>query len=170
MAEVDRKRVAILKRHGVRPGLARIMVSVSRRLNIPLSLIAALLEKESGFRNVWGHDPAPNGGTSHLGGERVSRSDYRAYRKRRGDRGQGGMQGVGVGQLTWYELQDEADRLGGCWKSRANITVAAGHAWKLIRRYGLKDGLRRYNGSGPAAVAYSRDVRERMRKWHERFT
>jgi hypothetical protein len=78
----------------------------------------ALRTIESGVRgdgNVWGHDSSPNGGTSDLGGEPVTEADYRAYLRRRGNRGQGGMQGVGPLQLTWWGFQDEADKIGGCW-------------------------------------------------------
>lgn len=62
----------------------------------------ALRTVETGVRgdgNVWGHDHPPNGGTSTLGGDPVTEADYRAYKRRRGPDGDGGMQGVGPLQL-----------------------------------------------------------------------
>jgi hypothetical protein len=79
------------------------------------------------------------------------------------------MQGVGPAQLTWYSLQDEADRRGGCWVPEHNIAVAFSHLAQLIRAHGVTDGLARYNGSGPAAVAYSRDVRAKRDAWRRRL-
>jgi hypothetical protein len=80
------------------------------------------------------------------------------------------MQGVGPCQLTWWELQDKADRYGGCWIAQHNIRVGfetlAGH----IAAKGEHHGLAAYNGTGEAAQEYARSVRRRMEKWHERLT
>jgi murein L,D-transpeptidase YcbB/YkuD len=39
------------------------------------------------------------------------------------------------------------------------------HLANLIKRYGESDGARRYNGSGSAAEAYSRDLLVKARRW-----
>jgi hypothetical protein len=154
--------------HGAHFSL-RIVMEAKHR-DIPVSLGFALIEQESTFTNVWGHDPAPIGGTSNLGGHTVTKVNYLAYKARRGSRGQGGMQGVGPAQLTWYEFQDEADRLGGCWKPACNIAVAFKHLGKLLEARGTHAGLAAYNGAGAAASRYADALIARQKIWHHRLT
>jgi hypothetical protein len=131
-----------------------------RRANIPVSLGFAFIEQESGFRNVFGHDPVAN----TVKGGKVTRSRYREYlRQRKAGRG---MQGVGPAQLTWYEFQDQADALGGCWVPRHNIRVGFALVASLVKQHGMAKGIEKYNGSGPAAVASSKRVQARQKKWH----
>jgi hypothetical protein len=137
----------------------------ARRAGIPISLGFALIEQESNFSNVFGHDPG-----NHSGAGRVTKSKYEAYRARRGPTGRGGMQGVGPAQLTYYTVQDAADTLGGCWVPKHNIRVAFELLANLIAQHGEEQGLARYNGTGPAAQRYSRKVLERQAKWHRRLT
>jgi hypothetical protein len=159
-----------LQKHGVPRTMARAMVTVHVRTRIPLSVIAALVEQESTFRNVWGCDPSPNGKTTGLCHRRVTRRRYRSYREARGATGRGGMQGVGPAQLTWYEFQDAADKRGGCHRIVPNITVGAGLIWNYMQRYGRLTGLRMYNGNGPAAERYALQVNTRITKWHRILT
>lgn len=151
------------RRHGARSALG--IIRRARDEGIALSLAFALAEQESDFRNVYGHDPVANPAPK---GGKVTKRNYRAYKAAR-KRGLG-MQGVGFTQLTWWEFQDEADAIGGCWKIGCQLTIAFRHVRRLIAMYGLADGLRRYNGSGPAAEAYSRSVRARTLKWHRILT
>ena len=75
------------------------------------------------------------------------------------------MQGVGPCQLTWWSLQDEADKAGGCWRPEINMRIGfspPGEPRQAARR---ADGARRYNGSGDAAVAYGNDLVAKARKW-----
>ena len=88
-------------------------IAEARRSGLKLALACALLEKESsGGQNVFGHDP----NTIFAGAGDVTKEKYLDYRRRRIAAGNRTMQGVGPCQLTWWELQDEADREGGCWK------------------------------------------------------
>jgi hypothetical protein len=80
------------------------------------------------------------------------------------------MQGVGPMQLTWYEFQDDADRLGGCWVAANNIRVGLTLLGKLIVNHGTRMGVARYNGTGPQANRYATEVLEKQEKWHRRFT
>jgi hypothetical protein len=143
----------------------------AQRLNLPFALALALVEQESTFRNVWGGDPPPNGETVGLRGRPVSQERYRMYKRARdrGGKGKGGMQGVGPLQLTWWELQDRADKRGGAWKAEHNIAVGLEHLASLIRAHGEAEGIARYNGSGPAAARYSREVREKQAVWRRRL-
>ena len=151
------------KRYGANYAL-RIYLE-AKRAGIPYSLGLALIEQESNFKNVFGHDPVRS---PQIQGGSVTKSRYRRYKHLR--RQGYGMQGVGPAQLTYYTFQDDADRLGGCWKPKFNIRVAFSHLAALIKAHGERDGIRRYNGSGPAADRYASSVLERKRKWHRRVT
>jgi soluble lytic murein transglycosylase-like protein len=148
------------KRYGARYAL-RIVLE-ARRVGIPVSLGFALVEQESGFRNVFGHDP-----TIYVGAGTVTKAKYLGYRRLRG---RSKMQGVGPCQLTWWAYQDEADRRGGCWVPKHNIAVGFEILADHIQRYGRFSGIARYNGSGAHATLYARRVLDRAERWHDRLT
>lgn len=139
-----------------------IIIREARRAGIPVSLGFALVEQESGFTNVFGHDP-----TIFVGAGKVTRAKYAQYKAARGHTH---MQGVGPCQLTWWATQDRADKLGGCWVPQYNIRVAFETLAGNIKQHGLAAGIAAYNGTGPAAAAYSRSVQIKARKWHEVLT
>ena len=146
-------------------GTATHILAACASTNLPLSYGLALCEKEGGFRMIYGHDPvrnpAPKGG-------RVTASNYARYKR---DRKAGlGMQGVGHTQLTWYEFQDAADRLGGCWRPYPNLVVGFSNLRRLINQQGKEAGAAAYNGTGPAAEAYGRDFVRRQEAWHRKVT
>jgi hypothetical protein len=157
------------KRHGASYSLRIILEA--RRAGLPISLGFALIEQESAFRNIWGSDRTASGSCSGgiCGNNKtvVTKARYLQYKR---TRDQLGMQGVGPAQLTWWEFQDQADRLGGCWVPKNNIRVAFSRLAELIKLHGVRDGIRRYNGAGPAAVAYAQSVLERQAKWHRRLS
>lgn len=151
-----------LKRAGIVNPLWTIRAS--KKAGLPLDLACAFLEQESGGgHNVFGHDP-----TIYSGAGAVTEARYRAYKARRGPTGRGGMQGVGPMQLTWYSYQDDADRLGGCWKPYPNMLVGFRYAAANIKRYGLHAGIAAYNGSGPAAQSYADSVLRLRSVWARR--
>ena len=47
----------------------------------------------------------------------------------------------------------------------SNIRVGAQTLGKLVRQHGLAAGIARYNGTGPAAQRYSRQVLQRVAVW-----
>jgi peptidoglycan hydrolase-like protein with peptidoglycan-binding domain len=155
---VERLRAeGILRPHAV--------VEEAGRAGLRLPLAIAMLEKESGGgRNVFGHDP-----TIFAGAGEVTRARYADYKRRRVASGNRQMQGVGPCQLTWWEFQDTADREGGCWRPEVNMRVGFRHLAALVKQNGEADGARRYNGSGPAAEAYSRDLLARARAWEAKL-
>ena len=119
-------------------------------VGLPVALAAAFLQQESaGGLNVWGRDPVENRGV-YVPGSPVTEQDYRVY-KRLADRGEIVRQGVGPCQLTSRGFQDAADARGGCWDPAANMAAGFTGLVTLVNRYGLPDGVRRYNGCGPAA-------------------
>lgn len=158
------KRARIARRHGQKYPF--LTAYEANKAGLTPALGYALAEQETGTsRNVYGHDPVRN--PAPKGGHVTKRNYLGTYlpARRRGL----GMQGVGPLQLTWYATQDVADRLGGCYRRRYNLRVGFRTLAALIRQYGYADGIRRYNGSGPAADAYSRSVRSRAAKWYHRF-
>ena len=95
----------------------------------------------------------------------VTRTNYARYKRQRIASRNRSMQGVGPCQLTWWELQDAADAEGGCWRPEINMRTGFGHLAALVKRYGESEGARRYNGTGDAAEAYSRDLLAKTRRW-----
>jgi uncharacterized protein YcbK (DUF882 family)/peptidoglycan hydrolase-like protein with peptidoglycan-binding domain len=143
------------------------VISEARRAGIPLALACALLEKETaGGHNVFGHDRDRNGHyifPARDGTVAVTEELYRKYKARR--KATGLPQGVGPCQLTFAGFQDQADALGGCWKPAVNMRVGFKVLADNIRVNGQARGIARYNGSGDAAEAYSRDVQAKARRW-----
>lgn len=162
----DEKYVSVAEHFGVRPGISRLIIESCRRWGLPISVGFALFQTESGFRNVFGHDPTTSIPRKWMGTV-VTLTKYRHYKSRRAAHG---MQGVQIGQLTWWETQDLADKRGGCHTSKANIDVAVQTLAARIRENGYVVGIQRYNGTGPAAVAYSKLVRGRADVWHARLS
>lgn len=154
----------LMEKHGIKyPTWTQ---RAAREAGLPLSIACALLEQESGGgHNVFGHDPVRG---DQIRGGKVTREKYRKYKRLR--KAGYGMQGVGPMQLTWYEFQDRADRIGGCWKPYPNMKVGFSIAADLIKRKGRVRGLAAYNGSGFAAWRYSRQVRRRAKVWHRRLS
>jgi hypothetical protein len=144
------------------------VIAQAMAVGLPVALAAAVLEQESGGgRSIWGHDPVDNHGIYVPGGP-VTEQAYRRY-KPLADRGEIGRQGVGPMQLTGRDWQDAADRRGGCWDPAANMAAGFAGLVALTNRYGLPEGVRRYNGSGPAAERYRDQVLARYRVWTTRL-
>lgn len=175
--ETRKRRAKIAREHGIRNALIALEEADKTDRIGPATAIA-ILWQESGGKNVWGHDP-----TIFIGGfDRknnrywtiprwkgyVNEAGYREYKRQRRADGSGGRQGVGPLQLTWHTTQDAADRKGGCWKPRINIRTGFEILDAQVKAHGLRDGLRRYNGSGPNAERYAQEVlakREEVRDW-----
>ena len=155
-----------IRAHGGR--FESVLVREARRVRLPVALACAIVEQETGFRNVFGHDAVRNPVRSPPGGVlAVTRENYAQYLQHRR---QGlGNQGVGPMQLTSPGLQDRADQLGGCWQPGPNIRVGLEFLAGNIRRMGLRPGVVAYNGSGPAAQRYGDDVLARARQWEQRL-
>lgn len=156
------------KRHGSNYSL-RIVLE-ARRAGVPISLGFALIEQESNFRNVFGSDP-----TIYVGAGTVTKGKYLGYRRLRGSKGQGGMQGVGPAQLTYYTYQDRADALGGCWVPKHSIRVAFTDLATMIAKHGRRKGLGVYNAGETGwkrglGRGYADSVLAKMRRWHGRLT
>jgi murein DD-endopeptidase MepM/ murein hydrolase activator NlpD len=142
-----------------------IIIRAAHAHGVSLSLACAVIEMESGFRNVFGHDAVANPVRSPPGRTlEVTEERYREYLRHR-NAGMG-SQGVGPMQLTYHTLQDRADQLGGCWRPEANIEVGIELLASQISAHGTRDGVRRYNGpAGSSAERYADTVLARERAW-----
>ena len=141
----------------------RMVIAEAKRAGLRLDYACAMLQKESGGgSNVFGHDP-----TIFAGAGPVTKAKYLDYKRRRVASGNKQMQGVGPTQLTYWTLQDRADAQGGCWNPRINMRVGFKHLADNIRAHGEADGARRYNGTGAAAEAYSKDLLAKAARWRE---
>jgi len=154
----------VLTKHGTQR--AAEVIELAAAAGLELAAAATLLEKESsGGHNVWGHDPVDTGGFYQKGAP-VKKEAYLKYREHRQKLG---AQGVGPTQLTFPAFQDQADARGGTFDFRVNCAVGfeilAGH----IKRNGVHDGFRAYNGSGPDAEAYADDAVEKLAVWQSRL-
>jgi peptidoglycan hydrolase-like protein with peptidoglycan-binding domain len=151
----------------------KLCVAEAARAGLRLELAAALLEKESGGgHNVFGHDRDRSGKyifPARDGTVKVTKELYLEYKRRRQASGNKAMQGVGPCQLTWFSFQDEADKEGGCWKPQINMRVGFRRLASLVRAHGDAVGARMYNGSGDAAVAYSKDLLQKAAAWKARL-
>lgn len=145
-----------------------ITIAAAQAAGLELAVACAMLMGESGGgRMVWGSDGVSTGGT-YLKGGPVTEANYKAYRAAV-KAGRIGRQGVGDSQLTSAEFQDRGDQLGGCWLPYPNQLSGFIGLQNRIRAYGLHDGLRRYNGSGPAAERYANARQAQASVWRARL-
>ena len=141
------------------------VASIAAAADLDLAAAATLLIKESGGgRNVWGHDDVVVAPHTYTKGGPVTEANYTAYAAAVRE-GRAGRQGCGPTQLTFGPFQQRADDLGGCWRFEINCRVGFEILADHIRRRGLQDGFRAYNGSGPRAEAYGRDAKAKYDVW-----
>lgn len=158
--------VAALRSHGI--VAPETMVRACDLEGVPYTVGATILEGESaGGRNIFGHDGVSTGGT-YTKGAAVTKASYLAYRGWM-RAASGRRQGVGPCQCTSAQYQDTADALGGCWDPLANMRSGFRGMGSLIKAYGVQQGARRYNGSGPQAETYGRRFTARHTTWVSRL-
>lgn len=128
-----------------------------------------LILESSGGRNIFGHSPTRcvDDELGYFKGGEVTRASYEAYKAKRE---MCGYQGVGVAQLTWGPLQDQADGLGGCWDPAVNCHVGFKVLDAHIRAHGETEAFGRYRAGVrwreyPAAVSYVRRAMELLATW-----
>jgi hypothetical protein len=143
-------------------------ITLARGHHLDIALVASVLIQESGGgHNVFGHDPflKPTRYLNWLKGRKVTPFRYRRYRAAR-VKGHG-MQGVGPLQLTWYSIQDKADRAGGAHKPYINMDVGLGLLTGQIQAHDdLRAGVAAYNGTGQQANDYADQVLKRRDHIH----
>lgn len=150
-------------RYGVPLRVALHIAFACRRYGLRYALGYALVEQESGFQHIYGHDP---GGL--LPGQKVTRANYKEFRGEVTAHSGGGANGVGLTQITyWTYIRDHA----GLWRQRANIYFGLGLVAATIISKGEREGLAEYNGgAGNPQFGYADEVLSRATKWRGRIS
>lgn len=109
-----------------------------RKYRLRYALGYAIVQQESNFQHIFGHDP---GGL--FAGQRVTRGRYAELRRHlKASRGPG-ANGVGLTQITYYTYILEHP---GLWKKRANVYFGLSLIADYVKRLGERVGLGSYNG------------------------
>lgn len=156
---------AIIDRH--LGGNGQVIVAEARDSGLDLALACALVEQESGGRNIFGCDHGPIGDSPPYCHQPVTKERVKAlidspY-----------MNGIGLTQITWWEFVLEAERMGG-----ADLpSVQCRFGFKLLKgyvdKYGLQAGAAAYNaGEGNRMSVfntYGASVLAKYQAWKERL-
>ncbi len=149
----DLKLARLAKKHGAKSALRTLYEA--RRNDLPYSWMLAMIEQESGWRNIFGCDHGPGKAYCH---QKVTNERVRALRR------SGLNNGVGYTQLTSPAYVDAAmRRRGGAASVRNQIIVGA----QVLKEKTGGDMSKawRYNGD----PAYQKQIEPRAKRWHQRF-
>lgn len=151
----DWRYVRPARRNGARHTIR--IIEEARRAGLPLSWAFALVEQESAFWNVFGHDRG-----SILHGEKVTRKRVKRLLEHIH---QGGVSnGVGLTQLTWPPYIRRAENAGGAHRVRVQLRVGFA-VFKQVAGPRF-DTAWQYNG----ARAYQAQIQAKQRRWHRILT
>ena len=151
---------------------AGLIVEAADRTGVPLAIAAAMVEKESGGRNVYGHD---TGGVFSVPGRdiEITQENYKEFLRRVlvGEK----SNGVGPAQITYrgyFERYPEYP----FWEPLANIkfglTILADYLRGDYSDASVAAAGARYNGGtnpGPRALAYGTDLLTKTKAWRARL-
>lgn len=176
----DSERDRLVRIASTRLQNAGVAYDVAREVGIPYVVACALLEKESGGRNVWGSDAGGVNAGSSLPITQTTFLEF--YRKVTN----GGISnGVGPCQITYAGgKRDNGTRDGGFFRIMLErglkpwlIADNMRFGFELIKGYHADRGTwleagAVYNGGpnpSPAAMAYGRDFSAKVAQWVDRF-
>lgn len=138
-----------------------------------ISTAAALVEKESGGKNLFGCDHGTRW-THEPPYCQVAVTRERVKALIRNVNTGGGQNGVGMTQLTSIDLVQEAERLGGAHLPRFQMRVGFRYLNDLIARLGWPAGAAAYNagaGNWRAVInTYGADMAKKEREWAARLS
>lgn len=160
----------IARRHGAK--FVDIIFDAAHKIDISVALALALVEKESNFDNVYGHDALP-GKAPIWHGEHgrvpVTEGNVRAYLK--WARNHSLRQGVGPVQLTSAGFQEEAQSRGGLHKPEITIPYGLDILKSMIKDMGsVRKGCGAFNGGrGNPNLVYADDLLKIRDKWARRL-
>jgi hypothetical protein len=143
------------------------IVTEAKREGLPLALALALVEQESGFRNIFGCDLGARE-TAPWCHQDVNRDRVKALiaHVNRG----GASNGVGLTQLTSIDFIRQAEAEGGAHTVDAQCRVGFRLLHGLIERHGVRVGIGAYNGGeGNPQLDYADDVLALRAKWQGRI-
>jgi hypothetical protein len=167
MAISNNARLAIALENG---GLqnAAVIVQASALERLGLSYCCAMIENESGGRNIFGADPAGDALPREWYDTPVTHEKFEVFWANV----QRGMtsNGVGPAQLTSPSLISAANARGGTWIPLHNMTEGFAFLKSLFEQHdGPLGGFTAYNGSGPAAEAYGQRAVALAEQWQARI-
>lgn len=153
-----------------RRAATRVAYRASRHLKVPLrisfyiafacrkyrlryALGYALVQQESNFQHIFGHDYR-----GHFPGEKVTRRRYRELRDYLSRTGGKGANGVGLTQITYHVYILEQP---GLWKKRANVYFGLDLVASYVKSLGEREGFAHYNG-GPSPPSESWSYAEQV--------
>jgi hypothetical protein len=161
----DKKLVEMVKTAG--HSFGPTILAEAKHEGLPLALALALVEQESGFRNIFGCDLGAR--------ETVPWCHQDATRDRvkaliaHVERG-GVSNGVGLTQLTSIDLIRQAQSEGGAHTVDAQCRIGFRLLHGLIERHGVRVGIGAYNGgSGNPQLDYADSVLALRAKWQARI-
>jgi hypothetical protein len=143
------------------------ILAEAKEAGLPPALALALVEQESGFRNIFGCDQGPRESApwchQDVTSERLKALIDHVER--------GGISnGVGLTQLTSIGFIRQAEAEGGAHKPDAQCRVGFRFVKGLIERHGERVGIGAYNGGeGNPNLAYADSVIALRAKWRERI-
>lgn len=159
-----RRAAAIIRRRPRAAGVAlRVVVEAERQPHLSLSECCALMDQETGWRHIFGHDrggPYP--------GMRVTKA--RVLALVRHVQNGGVSNGVSYPQLTWIGYIQEANRDGGAWVPRVAIATGLNILDGHKRRHGWNGACQVFNSGSPhGAPGYATSMEHLKDDWHAYF-
>jgi len=142
------------------------IVREANRAGLPIPLALALVEQESGFRNIFGCDLGPRSSAPWCHQE-VTKDRVQALlaHVKKG----GTSNGVGLTQLTSIDFVRQAEAEGGAHKAEAQCRIGFRLLRGLIERNGERTGIGAYNGGeGNPNLDYAASVLALRAKWDKR--
>lgn len=152
---------------------ADLIVQAASTTGLPLAILAAMIEKESGGKNIYGHDA---GGVFSVAGQNVevTQANFTEFRRRVVDGGEK-SNGVGPSQVTyrgyWTAYPDYP-----FWEPLANLKFGATLLLDLLdgdtSDASISSAGAHYNGGtspNEKAVAYGADLLTKTNAWRARL-
>lgn len=158
---IDERRLGIARDFGLQNVAA--IANASEQANVPFAVACALIEKESGGRNVYGHDEG--GALAGFPGT-CNEDNYEVFWWMVFQKGMK-SNGVGPAQITSKGLlQQMADDRLDPWFPLHNIFFGLTLLKQFKQTTGSWEGAgTRYNGS----PEYGKDLARKIEQWQERF-
>lgn len=143
------------------------VLAESKREEVQFALALALVEHESGFRNIFGCDLGPQSSAPWCH-QQVTKDRVQALIAH--VEGGGTSNGVGLTQLTSIGFIRQAEGEGGAHTAHAQCRIGFRILHGLIQRHGEKVGLGAYNGGeGNPNLTYADAVLALRTQWQARI-